>query len=471
VRFKATVVLSSVLILLGIYLLVIELPREEKQIKAKRASERLFSFSNLEITRIRIESRKGIFELEYFPEHPVSPWRIFMPVPTIANQDVASRLASELVRMGSSRLIDEDPADLKDFGLDPPAYTVIVTYNQTNTEVLEVGVENLTGNAVYVKQGLGTAVYLVPVGIKPFLDKDLSDWRQKEVFPAASYDIKEIQIHSSRGRLHVTREGEGWSLEVEPPRESKRKPIAGRGDSGEISNLLGSLINLRGDNFIDKQKEALKQALGDPVLSLKLGVSAVERDSAFFRTENDPGVVYVVTKDFAPIYQISEKSFKEIDQAFSLFRDRRVLSLTSPEEIDEITIDRKGKLLRLQRKDGAWWMEASTSNKVEAPEIISRLLTDLYNLRIDEFLDEVDPESPKTGLNPPAVTLHLKGQGGISLGEVAFGKIEGNKIYGRSSHHGPVLLLDKRELERFPKEADLFPPPGTGSDKTSPTAE
>jgi len=466
VRFKATVVLSSVLILLGIYLLAIELPREEKQSAAKRASERLFSFSNLEITRIRIESQKGIFELEYFPEHPVFPWRIFMPVPTIANQDIASRLASELVRMGSSRLIAEDPSDLKDFGLDPPAYTVIITYNQTNTEVLEVGVENLTGSDVYVKQGLGTAVYLVPVGIKPFLDKDLSDWRLQEVFPAASYDIKKIQIQSSRGRLLVTRQGEGWSLEIEPPRESPRKPILGRGDSGEISNLLGSLINLRGDNFIDKQKEAVKQALGSPILSLKLGVSAVERDSAFYRTENDPGVVYVVTKDFAPIYQISEKRFQEIDQAFSIFRDKSVLALTTPEEIEEITIDRQGKLLHLQRKDGAWWLEAPSSKKVEAPGIISRLLTDLYNLRIDKFLDEIDHKSPRTGLNPPSVTLRLKGQSGISLGHVDFGKIEGDKIYVRSSQHAPVLFLDKRELDRLPGEADLFPPQGTGSDET-----
>ncbi len=468
-RFKATVVLSSVLILLGIYLLTIELPREEKQRASKRASERLFSFSNLEITRIRIESRKGIFEVEYFPEHPVSPWRLFMPVPTVADQETASRLASLLVNMRSKRIIEENPKNLKDFGLDPPAYTVIVTYNETNTEIIEVGVENLTGSDVYVRQGLGTTVYLVPAGIKPFLDKDLSAWRQKEIYPAASYDIKKIQIQSSRGQLQVMRQGEDWALEIEPLKETGREAISGKGDPGEISNLLGSLINLRGDGFIDKQKEAVKQSLGPPVLSLKLGVSTVERHSAFYRTENDPGVVYVVTKDFAPIYQISERSFQDIDQAFSVFRDKRVLALTTPDVIEEIEINRQGKSLLLKKKEGEWWVEAATSKKVEETGTIFRLLTDLYNLQAIEFLDEIDLKASRTGLSHPLVSLRLKGQGGLSLGEVHFGKIEGEKVYAHSSQHTSVFLLDKRELDRLPGEAELFPSPRDGSGEASST--
>lgn len=466
-RFKATVILSTVLILLGGYLLIIELPREEKLKAAKQASERLFSFTNLEITRIRIESRKGTFELEYFPEHPESPWRIFTPVPTIADQETASRLAALLENLRSNRLIEENPDNLIDFGLDPPAFTVIVTYNQTNTEVIEVGIENLTGSDVYVRQGLGTAVYLVPAGIKSFLNKDLNAWRQKEVFPAASYDIKKIQIQSSRGRIQVMRQGEDWTFQIEPPAGSDRKTISGRGDAGEISNLLGSLINLRGDGFIDKQKAAVKQNLGTPILSLKLGVSKVERDSAFYRTENDPGVVYVVTKDFAPIYQISEKSFQAIDQAFSVFRNKRLLSLATPEEIEEIEISRQGKQLHLKKREGSWWMETPTSRKVETPETISRLLTDLYYLQAEAFLDETDLKSPGTGLSRPGISIQIKGKGGHSLGKVDFGKIEGGKIHARSSHHASVLLVDKRELDRLPEETELFPPPAAASGDAS----
>jgi hypothetical protein len=101
---------------------------------------------------------------------------------------------------------------------------------------------------------------------------------------------------------------------------------------------------------------------------------------------------------------------------------------------------------------------------VEAPETIARLFTDLYNLMAEEFLDEIDLKSSQTGLSRPIVSLQLKGQGGISLGEVHFGKIEGDKIYASSSQHTPVFLLDKRELDRLPREADLFPSPEAASD-------
>ncbi|MFQ5780003.1 MAG: DUF4340 domain-containing protein [Nitrospiria bacterium] len=458
-RFKATVVLTAFLIILGIYLLYIELPREEKQKTAALTAGRLFSFSTLEITRVRIEGPKGVFELEYFPDHPESPWRMFLPVVTIANEDAASRLASQLEGIRSNRLIEERPTDLKDFGLDPPAYTVIITLNQTDTEILEIGSENLTGSDVYVRKGQGTSLYLVPAGIKGFLDKDLKDWRQQEVFPAASFDIKKVQIQSSRGLLQVSRDDEAWSVRIEPPEGADRKPVSARGDAGEISNLLGSLVNLRGDSFIDKQKEAVKEGLGSPILKIKLGVSEVERDGEFYRTENDPGVVYVVTTDLAPIYQISEQSFEAIDQPFSAFRDKRVVTLTTPEQIEEITIDRSGESLLLQRKEGAWWMEKPAQKKVEAAGRISRLLTDIYNLRVEEFLDELDRKSPKAGLNNPTLSLQLKGKGGVSLGDIAFGRIEGEKIYARSTGHPSPFFLNKGERDRLPTKEDLFPAP------------
>ena len=456
-RFKATIFLSFLLILLGAYLIYVEIPGAEKKKEAEIQAKKIFSFSERSITGLTIKRPDGEIDLEHFPDHPSDRWRIIAPIMTVADERAASGLASQLEGLQSTRLVEAKPTELKEFGLSPPAYTVIVTLNQTDTEILEIGAESLTGADVYVRKGEGTSLYLVPAGIKKSLDKGLKEWRRKELFPFTPADVKVIRLASKQGSVEIVRDGEGWSV---------KKPFASPGDPSEISNVLGSLVNLRGDDFIDEKKEEKRKELGDPILTADLTVDQVDRKAAFYQTQAEPETVYAVTSSDAPIYKISRRSFQTVDQPPSAFRDKKVISLSNPQEVTEIEIARPGKKLVLVKKEEGWLLKDSKEPKVDAAKV-SRFLSDLHGLRAEGFLDEKGPAP--AAVSNPLVTIRLKGKEGKQIDELVFARLEGAQLQARSSYQPGPFLLKKDALDRIPEEKNLTAAPAPSAAPKTPS--
>ncbi|WDT74137.1 MAG: DUF4340 domain-containing protein [Candidatus Manganitrophus sp.] len=457
-RFKATILLSLVLIALGGYLYFVEIPGEKKKQEAEIEEKRLYGFSQTAVTNLSIQTRNGAsIDFLHEPADPDNPWRITHPVEAIANEAAASSLASQVERLQASRMIEEKAEDLKEFGLDPPIYTVIVTLNRVDTEILEVGSENLTGSEVYVRKGAGTPVYLAPASIKQALNKELKDWRRQELFRFASTDVKRVQIESPHQQIEITREEEGWQIRWPSERSGHQKPIQAKGDPNEISNLLGSLSSLRGDDFIDTRKADWLKGLGEPILKLTLLVGALEHPAVFYKAPFEPDAVYAVTTPAAPIYKLSEREFKILEEPASSYRDRRVVDLVDPVLIEQISIKKGGESVFLERKEGEWWMKkGETSKKVDSTGI-NGLLFELNELRVDRFPEPAPPPA-KAGLSNPEWSVQLKGKEGKSLGQVSFGRIEGDLAYVQSSNQPGPVLLKKEEVDRAQKARDEIKP-------------
>ncbi|HLG21820.1 MAG TPA: hypothetical protein VI382_03325, partial [Candidatus Manganitrophaceae bacterium] len=90
-RFKGTIVLTILLVLLGLYLFYIEIPGAKKKEEAESKAKRLFSFSESAVTGLTIQSPEGVIELEQSAD-PDQPWKISRPVATAANDAAASGL-------------------------------------------------------------------------------------------------------------------------------------------------------------------------------------------------------------------------------------------------------------------------------------------------------------------------------------------------------------------------------------------
>ena len=459
VRFKGTIVLTILLVLLGLYLFYIEIPGAKKKEEAESKAKRLFSFSESAVTGLTIQSPEGVIELEHSAD-PDQPWKISRPVATAANDAAASGLASQLERLESTRVVEESPADLKAYGLDPPAYSIIIHLNQTDVEPLQIGGENPAGTEVYVRKGEAGPVYLTAGSVKQFLKKDLKEWRRRELFRFETADVKRIRIEGPRRELELVREGEGWLI---------KKPLLGaaegagplRGDPSAISNLLGSALNLRGDDFIDAQKEEKKKELGPPVLKLNLEVGAVEREASFYKLKQDgtldvrnPDAVYAVTTPSAPIYKISAQSFQSIDQPVNALRDKKALSLNDVESVEEIVIKRPERTVVLRKKEGAWTIGSPSPQKMDDPGKVSLLLFDLRDLQVEEFPDP--SKAARTGLGNPSVSIQLKGKEGTLLEEIAFGRAEGDRVYARTLRQSTPFFLKKEDADRVTNENDFI---------------
>ncbi len=455
-RFKGTIFLTILLISLGFYLYMVELPREQKKREIQFKAGKLYNFQLHEVSRVTLNGPKGDIEFEYFPEHPSTPWRIFHPIETIANQGAAQELGLTLVNLSFDRLVEVKPTELKDFGLDPPQYRVLITLNQNNTEILEIGDENLTGSDVYVRLGAGTSLYLVPANIKQLLNKDLIQWRQREVFPFASEDILEIQISSNRGVLKFIKQENEWMMESDPSKKEGGLPLKVRGDRGEIANLLGSVVNFRGDDFIDFKKNQWKENFETPLIKLILKVSKLEIEASFHKDGVNPDLVYVVTNNFDPIFQIAHSNLRSMDQAFENYRDRRLVSLEYPDQIETVRIERSQGTYTLSKKEGQWWLEsAGLQKKVAAPNAISRLLTDIYHMQVKTFKDDLSPDSAPAGLKDPTLRIQISDKAGQSLGQIDFGRQKDQVVFGKSTEQPFPFQVSATLLKQIP-DAQIF---------------
>ncbi len=455
-RFKGTIFLTALLIALGLYLYFVELPSDEKNRAAAIKKAKLFAFEMSEITRVRIRSATNEIELEYFPGHPANPWRIFDPVETVANERAGDEIATFLTDLKSSRLVEETPTNLKDFGLDPPDYTVIITLQRNNTEIVEVGSANLTGSDVYVRIGEGTSLYLVRAGIKDLLDKDLQDWRRQEVFPYQPSDIGQIQLLSVNGLMSLSRDELGWAMQVDRAMVNETKHF--RADRNEVANLLGSIVSLRGEHFIDFGKDAKRANFAPPIMRVTLKIGAVEREGSFYVDDEKPDIVNIVASPVDPIFQVSKKQLKTLQQPFENYRDKVLLSLGFPGQIEHLEIIRPDEHFIIEKKEGLWWFEnkkGGEAKQVENTLLISQVLSDLYHLRAEQFLDELDPASSEAGFVKPQVILKVKGKDDISLGEIIFGKVKGELLYAKSSGQPTPLFLLKETLSQIPQQKDL----------------
>lgn len=455
-RFKSTIFLTILLISLGFYLYMVELPREEKKRAIQFKAGKLYNFQLHEVSRVTLNGPKGDIELEYFPEHPRTPWRIFHPIETIANQSAAQELGLTLMNLSFDRLVEAKPTELKDFGLDPPQYRVLITLNQTNTEILEIGDENLTGSDVYVRLGEGTSLYLVPASIKQLLNKDLIQWRQREIFPFSSEDILEIRISSDRGVLKFIKQEAEWMMESQPSKKEGGLPLKVRGDRGEIANLLGSVVNFRGDDFIDFKKNQWKENFETPLIKLTLKVSKLEIEASFHKDGLNPDLVYVVTNDFDPIFQIAYSDLRSMDQAFENYRDRRLVSLEYPDQIETVRIERSQDVYTLNKKEGQWWLEsAGLRKKVETPNEVSRLLTNIYHMQLKTFKDDLSPDSATAGLNNPTLQIQISDKEGESLGQIDFGHQKNQVVFGKSTGQPQPFQVSATLLKQIP-DAQIF---------------
>ncbi len=452
-RFKGTIFLTFFLILLGFYLYWVELPNEEKKQETFLNKGKLFHFQLNEISRITIRSPKGEVELEYFPGHPSSPWRIFHPVETIADQIRADELANLIIGLKASRLVEAKPKELHEFGLDPAPYRVLVTINQTDTEIIELGSENLTGSDVYLRKGMGTSLYLVPAGIKELLNKGLEDWRQKEIFPFSPEAILSIKMFSPTEQMVFKKSTEGWSIERRATEEKEGDSLKVRGDTGEIANLLGGLLNFRGERFIDLKKREWQNIFGPPLLTVALQVQKVEREATFYKDGINPEIVYAVTpNNLDPIFQISASDFQAIKPSFETYRNKQLFSLEFPGQIEKFVIDFPEKNYTLYLDNEKWMVQAAGQAPKEVINVnrVSHFQTDMYHLTLDTFKDDIDPDSSHGGLNPPQHHISLLGKNDIVLGKLHFGRRNGDQIIAKSSSQPYPFLLHQNKLNLIP---------------------
>ncbi len=443
-RFKGTILLAVIALLMGAYLLYVELPREAKKGEEEEKSKRVFSFSESNVTGLIFQYPEVEVELERHPEGnlPGGNWEMIRPLEVRANDSLAGNIASVLERLTYSRVVEE-VEDLKPYGLDPPEFAVIAILNGVDRERLLVGGATPKGTEVYIQKDGEARVLLTDAFNKETLRRTVNDLRKREVLTFSRGDVKRIDLESlgpKEERVAVSREGSDWKVKgAGGPAALSDFPA----DSSTVNSFLAALSDLRAEDFVDREKEKKRKALGKPTLVVNLRIGEVNQRVEFFSPKQEPGVLYVATSRLEdPIFKLKRSDLLALSKRPVDFRDRLAVHFDST-DVDEVEVERSGtERYILKRAGGEWTIETKGEKKKMEGPTVSRFLSDTQFLRIEEFVDQAPP-AEKIGLSPPQTKIVIRSTEKKREVTLTLGKEEGDRIWAASSQQPGTFKIKK----------------------------
>ena len=121
-----------------------------------------------------------------------SRW-VYAEDPTLPlNQTTVAYMANALASMGAQSIVNLDGADTASFGLDDPAWTFSITYEDTNIPRTEhtyvMGNYNEFGKGYYFQEVGVDKVYIIVEGLTQFFEYELREIVDAGTFPVLSAD-------------------------------------------------------------------------------------------------------------------------------------------------------------------------------------------------------------------------------------------------------------------------------------------
>ena len=146
-------------------------PLDENGNILQNGSGSLLSYVPADIKQIDVENKDGSFTVtSHTPEGEATVYTLVGFEDYALQDGIADEIASHSAALDFTKVISAD-ANLADFGLDKPAATVKIAYNDDTSAVIRVGSDAAGENTgTYVAFGSSNAVYLVSSDdVSPFL--------------------------------------------------------------------------------------------------------------------------------------------------------------------------------------------------------------------------------------------------------------------------------------------------------------
>ncbi len=175
-----------------------------------------------------------------------SDWRVTAPVNARGDYGAIEGLLTRLSTTMMSGIETTDLADLKRYGLDNPASSIVVKAG-SSTATLAVGT-SVEGKA-YARDLARPMVFTVDPAFATELLKEAGDYRRKELFEFRAFSAKSLVVTRGADTITFTKvAGTG-----ENPADKWTVTAAGTtrdADAAKMDDLLAKLSNLRADAFV-----------------------------------------------------------------------------------------------------------------------------------------------------------------------------------------------------------------------------
>ena len=337
------VILAAVVIAVLAYILLVERHRPTSDEALAEAEKVLQDFDRDQVTGIVIERDSGRVRLEKVGE----AWSLREPLDFAADESAVSSTLGTLANLRADRRLSEDEVDLAVYGLDDPPIEIRLGTGDGGETVLEVGDEMPLGSKRALRLAGTDEIVIVPGWFVSDLEREVDDWRSREVVDISEDQVASIDIGAGDDRIRAVRLKDRWQL-LEPLED-----LAGR---DHLRNLVRDLDSLRIEEFLD-----------DPVDPADLGLDAPEYEITVIRAdggeplrldlgntrEGENGVEVACRRGDSEFFWASERVRTRLSKAPVLWRSKKVMPFETW-DVEGLRLSRGGDAVELEEVDGLW---------------------------------------------------------------------------------------------------------------------
>jgi hypothetical protein len=172
-------------------------------------------------------------------------WQIVAPETVEADSNEISTLTSTLASLDIQRVVDENPASVKDFGLEPPRFTVAFRQSgETAMKKIEIGAKSPTGGDLYARIEGQPRLLLLSSFVEDSLNRTTFNLQDKTVlsFDRTGADTVKTEVTGDPA-LSFARKNDQWRFTA---------PIDARADFSAVDALVQQVYSAKMKSVVSK---------------------------------------------------------------------------------------------------------------------------------------------------------------------------------------------------------------------------
>lgn len=452
-RYSSTYTLLFIAVGLICYLTFVD-----KKLPGTKALEeqekQLFQLDPDEVTGLEITNLHGFFFFEKVDGH----WEVRKPVNTPADGAAVDGVINQIAFAEPQRVIEvdgdaaKDQSDLKEWGLLPtPAERVVIRTKDKKYELL-VGRKMAINDDVYARASgrKNEAVRIIPSTIKDALEKDLSDFRSRNVFDFNPDNVTQVATQvadtptSPGQRCEVDYKDNKWTLQ---------SPLVARATESDVRALLAKIVGERVVDFVtDDSSNLSPYGLTAPTATISV---TLKTDEPMVLQIGGPvpgkaDQVYAQRLKSSSVFTLTQSSVSEILKAAPNVRDRHVFPF-DPNKALGLSYSFGPKQAQVRADHALWNVIGAAEGRADVGKVTD-LLAKLSQLETTPVLKDSATDLKPFGLDKPQGKITIDSpefKPGSSL-TLLIGKDENKLLYVRNSAEPFIYTVPDTSFDLLP---------------------
>jgi uncharacterized protein DUF4340 len=247
-------------------------------------------------------------------------WSFTQPLATRAGRWSVDGLLGTLesLRFDSVAAEAAAPADLKKFGLAPPARTVTLGLAEGGPKKLEIGARvSKDENKYYARDAGGALVGVVPGAVVDDLAKGMGELRAKRLLEVATYEVQGLEVVQDAAKRTYARSSTKDKEGIDVFKWKRTAPDVKDVDTNKVQDALFGLGGAEAQEFVDKPAGLETYGLAQPALKVTLTYEGGTRPPAWLEIGKKDGAAYARRADDGSILKLDPAKADEIIKSFA----------------------------------------------------------------------------------------------------------------------------------------------------------